>query len=113
VLLYCVSSYSLSLLNKHYNKKVSSKISWIPFVRYYDFIQQATQSPKKAFLITLLPWILAVIGLSGVIILGMRGIAVSGVTPELITFVSVMGVGILGIVAMNFWRAFIISKHVK
>jgi hypothetical protein len=24
-----------------------------------------------------------------------------------------MGIGILGIVAMNFWRAFIIAKHVK
>lgn len=113
VLLYCISSYSLSLLNKHYNKKASSKISWIPFVRYYDFVKHATKSPRKAFLITLLPWILSVIGLAGVIVIGMQGIAVSWVTPELITFVSLMGIGILSIVAMNFWRAFIIAKHVK
>ncbi len=77
IILYCISSYSLSLLNKHYNKKTTSKISWIPFVRYYDFIKHATHSPKKAFFITLFPWILSVIGLSGVIILGMQGIAVS------------------------------------
>jgi hypothetical protein len=113
VFLYCISSYSLSLLNKHYNKKVSSKISWIPFVRYYDFVKQATLSPKKAFLITVLPWILSVIGFAGVIMLGMQGIAVSWITPELITCISIMGVGILGIIAMNFWRAFIIAKHVK
>lgn len=113
VLLYCISSYSLSILNKHYNKKSTSKISWIPFVRYYNFIKHATLSPKKAFFITLFPWILSVIGVSGVIILGMQGIAVLWITPLLITFVSIMGIGILGIMAMNFWRAFIISKHVK
>ncbi len=60
VILYCISSYGLSLLNKHYHKKATSKISWIPFVRYYDFIKQATKSPKKAFIVTLLPWIMTV-----------------------------------------------------
>lgn len=112
VLLYCISSYSLALLNKHYNKKVSSKISWIPFARYYDFVKQATKSPKKAFIITLLPWIVSLIGLTGVIIIGMRGI-VGWIPSELVTFASILGIGILSIIAMNFWRAFIIAKHVK
>lgn len=76
-LLYCISSYSLSLLSKHYHKKSSSKISWIPFVRYYDFVKQATKSPKKAFFITLFPWIVAATGLAGVIIMSMQDIIVS------------------------------------
>jgi len=74
VILYCISSYSLGLLNKHYNKKITSKISWIPFARYYDFVKHATKSPKKAFIITLLPWIISLIGLFGVIFIGMKGI---------------------------------------
>lgn len=112
VLLYCISSYSLSLLNKHYNKKISSKISWIPFVRYYDFVKHATKSPKKAFIVTILPWIVSLIGLSGVIIIGMRGI-VGWIPSELVIFASIFGIGFLSIIAMNFWRAFIIAKHVK
>jgi NADH:ubiquinone oxidoreductase subunit 5 (subunit L)/multisubunit Na+/H+ antiporter MnhA subunit len=73
VLLYCVGSYSLSLLNKHYSKKTSSRISWVPFVRYYDIIKTATKSAKKAFIITLLPWILFAVGILGVLIVGILG----------------------------------------
>lgn len=118
VIFYCISSYSLSLLNKHYNKKTTSGISWIPFVRYYDFIKQATKSPKKAFFVTLFPWIIAVLGILGGIIVGITGSSLSmasnsWVSPAFMIFGSIIILGILGIVVMNFWRAFIISKYVK
>ncbi len=73
ILLYCIGSYSLSLLNKYYSKRTSSRISWIPFVRYYDIVQTATKSSKKAFIITLLPWIMVLGGILGGIAVGFLG----------------------------------------
>lgn len=117
LLFYCISSYSLSLLNKYYHKKKSSRISWIPFVRYYDFVKQATKSPKKAFVVTLLPWILTVWSLVILIILGIienisqnMSEALYALTNTMVVLTLVWGVAI---VAMSIWRAFIISKYVQ
>jgi len=73
ILLYCIGSYSLSLLNKYYSKRTSSRISWIPFVRYYDIVKTATKSAKKAFIITLLPWIMVLGGILGGVAVGFLG----------------------------------------
>lgn len=83
IALYCIGSYSLALLNKHYNKKITSRISWIPFIRYYDFVKQVTKSPKKAFIITLLPWITTVIGILGGLLIGIveKSIGTPGWSP--------------------------------
>jgi len=118
ILLYCISSYSLSVLNKHYNKKSTSRISWVPFVRYYDFVKQATKSPKKAFSITLLPWIMTATGLFGGILIGMieKNIDTWGhgwTNYIFTTFGIILILGVVGIAVMSFWRAFIIAKHVK
>jgi hypothetical protein len=118
VFFYYISSYSISLLNKHYNKKTSSGISWVPFVRYYDFTKQATKSPRKAFIITLLPWIITGVGILGGIIVGIieKNIDItsrSWTLPAFMTFSVLIVLGILSIVGMNFWRAFIISRYVK
>gem|GEM_PF-7089802 len=43
----------------------------MPFVRYYDFVKKAIKSSKKAFFITLLPWILLVGGIVGAISVGL------------------------------------------
>jgi len=118
IILYCISSYSLSLLNKHYNKRASSKISWIPFVRYYDFIKHATKSPKKAFVITLLPWIIAIAGVLTMILVALVAKNIGATNASWIpsTFI-ILGIiiliGMMWILGMNFWRAFIIAKYVK
>jgi len=118
IILYCISSYSLSLLNKHYNKKATSKISWIPFVRYYDFVKNATRSPKKAFIITLLPWIIAITWVLWVVLVALMAknmdvTSASWMPSTFITLGVIILIGIIDIIGMNFWRAFIISKFVK
>ena len=118
LLFYCIGSYSLSMLSKHYTKRTSSRISWVPFARYYDFVKQATGSPKKAFYITLFPWIGVLVGLLGlmVITLTQRNIDIASapwVMPALITFGSIIALSAIGIMSMNFWRAFIIARYVK
>ena len=118
MLLYCISSYSLGLLDKHYHKKSSSRISWVPFARYYYFIKKITKSSKKAFIITLLPWIIAVWSIASLILLGIMeqrlspNIA-SSIYTTMTTLAILTLVGTAAIIAMSFWRAFIISKYVK
>lgn len=60
VVLYVIASWSLSRLDKHYQKTQTSGISWVPFARYFHLIKNATGSSHKAFVITLLPWIVMV-----------------------------------------------------
>ena len=40
--LYCIASYSLSLLDKFYHKKKTSGISWAPFARYFYIVKKET-----------------------------------------------------------------------
>lgn len=70
IAIYCIGSYSLARLDKHYQKVNTSGISWIPFARYYHIVKHATKSGKKAFTVTILPTILVVVGiiLGGILI---------------------------------------------
>lgn len=118
ILLYCIGSYSLALLDKHYHKKASSRISWVPFARYYSFIKNITKSSKKAFIITLLPWIIGLGSLGSLIIVGIIEQRVSpdsasNISVAMSTLAILTVIWMVTIVAMAFWRAFIISKYVK
>ena len=117
IAIYCIGSYSLSQLDKHYQKVNSSGISWVPFARYYHIVKNATKSSKKAFNVTILPTALIIVG----IILG--SILVASTFSGLIDknssmpFYIVVGIiilwGFILAIIMHFWRAFIIKKYVK
>ena len=119
IILYCVGSFSLARLDMHYNKVKSSGISWVPFARYYNIIKKATWSGKKAFCITVFPWIFFIVGMVWLIaatIIANTAVSPSQVSwfvPAMIALGSISVIGFLSIIAMNFWRAFIIKKYVK
>lgn len=73
IIMYCLGSYSLARLDKHYKKARTSGVSWIPFMRYHHIIKNATGSKKKAFIITILPWIVTVCGIGGLIAVAILG----------------------------------------
>lgn len=118
IIFYCISSYSLGLLDRHYYKKTSSRISWIPFARYYHLIKNITKSPRKAFIITLLPWIITVGSILSLIVLGileqkLSPTITSNIYTAMTTLFITALIGAVTIIAMSVWRAFIIAKHVK
>ncbi len=119
IILYCIGSFSLARIDVHYNKVKSSWISWVPFARYFHIIKNATWSGKKAFCLTILPWIFILVGIIWLIVATIIANTVSSSAPAawfvpvMITFSSISLIGFLGIVVMNFWCAFIIKDYVE
>lgn len=119
IILYCIGSFSLARLDMHYNKVKSSGISWVPFARYFHIIKNATWSSKKAFSLTILPWILIIVGIVWLVIATIisntaeSSTPVSWFVPVMIILGSISLIGFLSVIIMNFWCAFIIKNYVK
>ncbi len=117
ITIYCIGSYSLSRLDKYYQKVNSSGISWIPFARYYHIVRNATKSAKKAFYITILPTVLLIAG--SILLWILIASTLSGFIdknssiPFYIVAIIIILWGFILAIIMHFWRAFIIKKYVK